>query len=125
MAHVLVIDDNEDINDLLKRLLKTEGHIVTSAPDGELGLVAIKRDRPDLVILDLNLPKMDGHEVCQRVKSDPTTQHIPIIMLTAAYTDAEDAKRGLAMGADEYVIKPFMHVPFLACVQRLLKPKGS
>ena len=125
MAHVLVIDDNEDITDLLKRLLNKEGHIVTSAPDGQLGLVAVKRDRPDLLVLDLNIPKMDGHEVCQALKNDPTTQNIPIIMLTAAYTDPEDARRGLSMGADEYVIKPFMHVPFLATVARLLEAKSG
>ena len=120
MAHILVIDDNEDIVGLIKKLLTKEGHIVTSAPDGQLGLVATKRDRPDLVVLDLNLPKMHGHDVCKDIKSDPTTQKIPVVMLTAAYTTPEDAKHGLNLGADEYVVKPFMHVPFLATINRLL-----
>lgn len=123
MAHILIIEDNPDIVGLVKKLFTTEGHIVTSASDGEMGIVAVKRDRPDLVILDLNLPKKDGREVCQELKADRTTRHIPIVMLTAAYTDAEDARRGLSLGADEYVIKPFMHTPFMACVIRLL-PKA-
>ncbi len=125
MAHIVIIDDNQDIVNMVQKLLKKAGHTVGSAGDGERGLATIQRDRPDLVILDLNLPKIDGHEVCQRVKGDPTTRHIPIIMLTAAYTDADDARRGLALGADEYVIKPFMHTPFLHLVGRLLNSAGT
>ena len=125
MAHVLVIEDNEDLADMVCALLKKEGHIATHVGDGELGLIAVFRDRPDLLVLDLNLPKLDGREICKKLKADPTTKRIPIIMMTAAYTDPDDAKAGLDLGADEYIVKPFMHTPFVFAVQRLLKESDA
>src|SRR6476469_6614045 len=81
-------------------------------------LVASKK--PDLVILDLNLPKIDGWEVCRRLKSAPATKSIPIIMLTAAHANVDDAQIGLGLGADEYVAKPFVRAVLLHNVERLL-----
>ena len=122
--HVLVIEDEPDLIQLLTRLLKSEGYLVTACEDGENGYIAINRDRPDLIVLDVNLPTMDGFEICKRIKSDTMTRNIPLIIMTAAYTSPEDAERGLKLGANEYIIKPFMHVPFLAAVRRHLGTKA-
>lgn len=118
--HVLVIEDDPDLIQLVSKLLKSAGYLVTACDDGEQGYIAIQRERPDLIVLDVNLPTMDGFEICERIKADKMTRKIPIVIMTAAYTSAEDAERGLKLGAAEYVIKPFMHVPFLAAVRRIL-----
>ena len=73
-----------------------------------------------MVILDLNLPKMDGFEVCKRIKDDPDTKHIPVVMMTAAYVSVQDAERGTTLGADEYVTKPFLREVLIHNVERLL-----
>jgi DNA-binding response OmpR family regulator len=104
MAHVLVVDDEPEINKMVAKIMEARGHRVTSARDGEDALAAVVRDRPDVMILDLNLPKLDGFEVCKRLKTDPATRAIPIVMLTAAYVSVEDATRGVGVGADEYVV---------------------
>jgi len=119
--HVLVIEDEPDLIQLVTKLIKKEGYLVTACEDGEQGYVAIQRDRPDLIVLDVNLPTMDGFETCRRIKEDAMTRKIPLIIMTAAYTSAEDAERGLKLGASEYIIKPFMHVPFIAAVRRHLE----
>jgi len=118
--HIVVVEDDANLLQILTKLLKKEGYLVTSAADGQAGLVAAMRDRPDLLILDVNLPVMDGFEVCERLKQDPTTKSIPVIIMTAAYDTPESAKKGLALGAAEYIIKPFMHLPFLFTVKRIL-----
>ena len=121
MAHILVVDDDADIRKLVERILTKQGHKVSGAEDGESGLgFAIVR-KPDLIILDLNLPKMDGFEVCRRLKKDEATSKIPVIMLTAAHPELEDAKKGFELGADEYVIKPFAGDLLVHNIERLLK----
>lgn len=121
MARILIIEDNRDVIELVTRMLSFLGsHTVTSATDGEAGLKAALRDRPDLVILDLNLPKLDGHEVCARIRETPSMSKTRILMLSAAFTSSEDAERGLALGADAYLTKPFLHTPFNDAVTKLL-----
>lgn len=121
MARILIVEDNADIVSLLERLLKMHGtHTLLIATDGEQGLKLAKAERPDLIILDLNLPKLHGHEVCEQVKSDPRTQKTKVLMLSAAYTSTEDRDRGLARGADAYLTKPFLHTPFLDAVTSLV-----
>ncbi|HEX9102362.1 MAG TPA: response regulator, partial [Polyangia bacterium] len=102
---LLVVDDEPEINKLVARIFEKRGYRVIAALDGAEALLAVQRDRPDLVILDLNLPKIDGWEVCRRLKSDPATRDIPIVMLTAAHANVDDAEIGLGLGADEYVAK--------------------
>jgi CheY-like chemotaxis protein len=124
MARILIVEDNTDVVTLIERMLKGHGaHTVLVAGDGELGLKLARSERPDLIILDLNLPKMHGHEVCEQVKSDPRTAKTKVLMLSAAYTSSEDAERGLSRGADAYLTKPFLHTPFLDAVTKLL-PAG-
>jgi len=121
MAHILVIDDDSDIRKLVDKILAAQGYKVSQAEDGESGLGLAIVKKPDLIILDLNLPKMGGFEVCRRLKADESTRKIPVIMLTAAYAEWEDAKKGFRLGADEYVIKPFAADLLLHNIERLLK----
>ena len=99
---VLVIDDQENIIEFIKLGLKYEGFLVESAMDGPQGLDTAQRLNPDLIILDLMLPGMDGLEVCRRLRKNPTTQDIPILMLTAK-DDVRDRITGLDTGADDYL----------------------
>ena len=104
---ILVIEDEKDVVDLLAlNLRKAHGFSVSTANDGAAGLSKARTEKPDLIILDLMLPKMSGLEVCKILKGDPGTKHIPILMLTAK---AEEIDRvvGLEFGADDYVTKPF------------------
>jgi len=117
---LLVVDDEPEINKLVARIFEKRGYRVTSALDGAEALAAVRRQRPDLIMLDLNLPKIDGWEVCRQLKSDPATRAIPIIMLTAAHANVDDAQIGLGLGADEYVAKPFVKAVLLHNVERLL-----
>ncbi|MGZ3429313.1 MAG: response regulator transcription factor, partial [Polyangia bacterium] len=117
---LLVVDDEPDIAKLVARIFARRGYRVNVAGDGAEALASVATDRPDLLILDLNLPKIDGWEVCRRLKSDPKTSAIPIVMLTAAHANVDDAQIGLGLGADEYVAKPFVKAVLLHNVERLL-----
>jgi DNA-binding response OmpR family regulator len=121
MAHILVVDDDQEIRKLVEKILTKQGHKVSQAEDGESGLGFALLRKPDLIILDLNLPRMDGFEVCRRLKADQATRRIPVIMLTAAFPEWEDAKKGFKLGADEYVIKPFAADILVHNIERLLK----
>ena len=103
---ILVVEDEEDIQELLKYNLAKEGYLVHCVDSGEAGLQEARKMFPDLLILDLMLPEMNGLEVCRQIKSDSKTQPIPIIMLTAKGEES-DIVLGLEMGADDYVTKPF------------------
>src|SRR6516162_1065050 len=103
----LIVEDEKDVVDLLSlNLRKAGGFVVSTASDGATGLARARTEKPDLIVLDLMLPKMPGLEVCKLLKSDPATRHILILMLTAR---AEEVDRvvGLEFGADDYVTKPF------------------
>jgi DNA-binding response OmpR family regulator len=117
---LLVVDDEPEINKLVARIFEKRGYRVRTASDGVEALASVEAEKPDLVMLDLNLPRIDGWEVCRRLKSDPATAKIPIIMLTAAHANVDDAGIGLALGADEYVAKPFVKAVLLYNVERLL-----
>jgi two-component system alkaline phosphatase synthesis response regulator PhoP len=117
---VLVVDDEEDILELVRYNLAKEGHRVRCVATGEEALEAARADVPDLVILDLMLPGLDGLEVCRALKRDPETAHIPILMLTAKGEEA-DVVAGLEMGADDYVTKPFSPRVLLARVKAVLR----
>jgi CheY-like chemotaxis protein len=120
MAKILVVDDEPDIVRVVVKLMTSRGHDVRTAADGQEALEQVVADRPDVIILDLNLPTMDGFEVCRRLKSDEATRSIPIVMMTAAYVSMDDARRGEDTGADEYVIKPFLREVLIHNVERLL-----
>jgi two-component system alkaline phosphatase synthesis response regulator PhoP len=119
---VLVVDDEEDILELLKFNLSREGYQVTCATSGEQALRLVRSEKPDLVVLDLMLPGIDGLEVTRRLKNDPDTKNLPIIMLTAKGEEA-DIVTGLELGADDYITKPFSPRILLARVRAVLRRK--
>ena len=104
--HVLVVDDEPDVLLLCRVNLEFEGYEVSTAPDGEAGLEACRRLRPDVVLLDVMMPRMDGWQVLEAIKADDDLKHIPVVMLTAKVRD-EDQIRGWSAGAAEYITKPF------------------
>ena len=120
MAHILVVDDEPEIVKLVAKVMEARGHRVTMGHDGQEALDLVAKERPDVLVLDLNLPKVDGFEVCRRLKGADSTKAIPIVMLTAAYVSVEDATRGMGSGADEYVVKPFLREVLVHNVERLL-----
>lgn len=117
---VLVIDDEENIIELIKLGLKYEGFQVESASDGPEGLAAAQRIDPNVIILDLVLPGMDGLEVCRQLRINPTTRDIPILMLTAK-DEVQDRVTGLETGADDYLAKPFSFEEFVARIRAILR----
>lgn len=116
---ILIVDDEPSIVISLEYLMKREGHDTAVAIDGEAALEALAAWSPDLVILDVMLPRMDGFEVCRRIRSDPRWRDLKVIMLTARGRDPEVAK-GLAVGADVYVTKPFSTRELAAQIKQLL-----
>jgi phosphate regulon transcriptional regulator PhoB len=120
MGNILVVEDERDIADLVKYHLEKAGLSARIVTDGKHALDLISREPPDLVILDLMLPNLDGLEVCRRLRGSPATQGIPVIMLTAK---AEEVDRivGLEMGADDYVPKPFSPRELVARVKAVLR----
>ena len=105
-GEILVVDDEPNIVLSLEFLMKKEGYGVRTASNGEEAMQAIRESKPDLVLLDVMMPRMDGYEVCQAVRSDPQLNDRLILMLTAKGREVEREK-GLALGADDYVTKPF------------------
>jgi two-component system alkaline phosphatase synthesis response regulator PhoP len=120
---ILVIEDEEDIQELLKYNLAKEGYQVQAELTGEAGLETARRSLPDLILLDLMLPGVDGLEVCRMLKGDHRTQLIPIVMLTAKGEEA-DVVTGLEVGADDYITKPFSPKVVIARVRNILRRKG-
>jgi two-component system phosphate regulon response regulator PhoB len=119
---ILIIEDEKDIVDLITYHLKQSGLSVLSALDGPSGLELAKKNRPNLIILDLMLPGMDGKDICRSIKSNPATQSIPIIMLTAK-TEEMDRVIGFELGADDYVTKPFSPRELVLRVKAILRRK--
>ena len=105
MARILVIDDDASMRRLLTILLEEMGHVVGTAADGEAGLRQVDAVRPELVILDLNMPKLDGYEVARRLKSDESLRQIPLLALTGR-TEIEDYQKVRAVGCEGFLAKP-------------------
>lgn len=124
MAKILVVDDEEPIQELLRFNLEKEGYIVRVAKDGQEALQDVENDQPDLLVLDLMLPGMDGLEVCRKLRSNPKFQQIPIIMLTAKGEEF-DKVLGLELGADDYMTKPFSPRELLARIKARLRRPNS
>jgi two-component system phosphate regulon response regulator PhoB len=119
---ILIVEDEKDIVDLIEYHLKQAGFSVITAFDGSSGLELAKKKRPSLIILDLMLPEMDGKDVCRALKSNPLTQSIPILMLTAK-TEEVDRIVGFELGADDYVTKPFSPRELVLRAKAILRRK--
>jgi two-component system alkaline phosphatase synthesis response regulator PhoP len=117
---ILVIDDEADLIELVRYNLVKEGFDVAAAPDGETGLAAARREMPDVVVVDLMLPGIDGLEVCRALRGDDRTAQIPVIILTAKDSES-DRIVGLEIGADDYVTKPFSPRELAARVKAVLR----
>jgi DNA-binding response OmpR family regulator len=116
---ILIVEDEESLLKLESILLTSKGYEVHGVGDGQAALDAITRIKPDLVLLDIMLPEIDGFEVCRRIKSNSDTKHIPVVMLTAKKS-REDMARGEQVGADWYITKPFKSAMVIETIQRFV-----
>lgn len=127
MIRILAIDDREDNLIVIQAMLKTflpDCHVVT-ASSGPEGIEKARNDRPDTILLDIKMPRMDGFETCRRLREDPSTRHIPIILLTAIANSPSNRKMGLEAGADAFMAKPIDEGELVAQVQAMLRIKKS
>ncbi|MDP2912017.1 MAG: response regulator [Candidatus Omnitrophota bacterium] len=116
---ILIVDDEEDIVNVLRFRLEANNYAVLSASEGQEGLNKARTEKPDLIILDLTLPKLDGYKVCRMLKFDESYKSIPIIMFTAR-AQKKDEELGMEMGADAYIAKPFEPEVLLGKIKELL-----
>ena len=123
-AKILLVDDEQDIIKTVGFRLRSVGYEVITASDGMEGLDKARKEKPDLIILDLMLPKIDGYKVCALLKKDDRYAKIPIILFTAKAGDV-DKKIGLELGADAYVMKPFEPPELINTIEDLLRKKTS
>ncbi|MFA5103754.1 MAG: response regulator [Candidatus Margulisiibacteriota bacterium] len=121
---ILVIDDEKDIVDIVKEILKNEGYIVETAFDGEEGLRKVVDTKPDLVVVDIMMPKMDGYEFVRRMKEDQSVASIPVIFLTAK-DQTTDRYKGLSLGVAAYIVKLFDLDELRETVREVLETKKN
>jgi len=119
-SKILVVDDNEQNLELLVAYLETLGCAVVTAVDGIDALEKVAAEKPDLILLDIMMPRMSGFEVCRKIKSDPTTRDIPVIMVTAL-NELTDIERGVESGTDDFITKPVNHLELTTRVKSLLR----
>jgi DNA-binding response OmpR family regulator len=122
-ARILVVDDDRVIQQLLKVNLELEGYAVAVAEDGEEALAQFDAFHPNLVLLDIMMPKLDGWEVCRRLKAGPDSSHVPIVLLSARAQEA-DVQRGMELGVAAYVTKPFDPISLLDMIADILTKHG-
>ncbi|HJX22155.1 MAG TPA: response regulator, partial [Steroidobacteraceae bacterium] len=120
---ILIVDDNEANRDILDTRLKAHGYVTLQAVDGEEALVATRQHLPDLILLDVMMPKLGGIEVCRRIKGDASLPFTPVILVTAK-SDTQDVVAGLDAGADEYLAKPIDQAALVARVRSMLRVKA-
>jgi DNA-binding response OmpR family regulator len=119
MAKILVADDERDIRDLISITLEFAGHQVITAANGEEAVIEAKKIKPDLILLDVRMPRVDGYEACRQIKEDPNLKEVPVIFLSAKGQNSEISK-GLEVGADEYILKPFSPVDLTNKINQIL-----
>ena len=122
MAKILIADDEQDIRDLLTFTLRFAGHEVIAAGNGEEALHLARQENPELVLLDVRMPRMNGYEACRQLKADPALKHIPVVFVSAWGQDAE-VKQGMDAGAAGYLIKPFEPNMIIVKVAELIAKK--
>lgn len=116
---ILIVEDEPDLVEVLSIIFRAYGYETEVAGDGVSALEAIAARPPDLVLMDVMMPRMNGLEVCRRLKQDPATRSLPVVLLTAKAHDVDKAN-GLEAGADAYLAKPFENVDLIATVQRVI-----
>jgi len=124
VARVMAVDDDHVIRGLLEVNLEMEGHEVVTAVDGEDALAKVRADPPDLILLDVMMPNVNGWQVAEELKSDEATRDIPIIFLSARAMDA-DLRKGASLGVESYVTKPFDPIDLMELISRLLEARGG
>ncbi|OGS41721.1 MAG: hypothetical protein A2506_10875 [Elusimicrobia bacterium RIFOXYD12_FULL_66_9] len=124
MNKVIAVEDDSLMQKMLPVALKSEGFECTICPDGESALELIAAQRPDLVLLDVNLPDINGHEVCRRLKGDARTRTIPILMLTGEARGLDERVSGLDLGAEDYLFKPISPKVLCARIRSILQSTG-
>lgn len=120
MAKILLVDDEPEIRFLTRRMLEKEGHSVTEAENGEMALRMLQKDKPDLILLDVRMPGLNGWEVCRRIKADDKTKSIPVVMFTVR-TSEEDIQKSVDYGANAHINKPFDKEELLELVENMLR----
>jgi two-component system cell cycle response regulator len=123
MPRILIVDDSPDNIALASMILEKDNYEIMSAASGQQALEMARKTRPDVILLDIQMPQMDGFQVCQRLKSDPDTDGIPVLFVSAVHKDAESVAHGLSMGGDDYITKPFNSTELRARVNVLARLK--
>ncbi len=124
MAKILIAEDERDIRDLIAFTLQFGGHEVTTTSNGEEAVLKAVEIIPDLILLDVRMPRMSGYEACQKIKANPVTNHIPVVFLSAKGQESE-VETGLAAGAVEYILKPFAPDQLNERVKAILANRGQ
>jgi two-component system cell cycle response regulator DivK len=120
---ILVVEDQEDNRQIIRDLLTSAGYELVEAVDGEEGVRLAESERPDLILMDIQLPVLDGHEATRRIKQNPELRHIPIIVVTS-YALSGDDRKAMAAGSDGYMAKPFSPRQLLATIRKFLPEAG-
>jgi DNA-binding response OmpR family regulator len=119
MARILIAEDERDIRDLIKFTLNFAGHEVITTANGEEALKTALKEIPDLILLDVRMPRMTGYEACKEIKASPSTQHVPVVFLSAKGQESE-VKSGYDAGAADYILKPFSPDHLAERIQEIL-----
>jgi two-component system cell cycle response regulator DivK len=118
--HILVVEDQEDSRQILRDLLGNAGYELTEAENGEEAIAAVAQRRPDLILMDIQMPVLDGYEATRRIKADPALKDVPIIVVTSYASSGGDEARARAAGCDDFVPKPFSPRQLLTRIRKLL-----
>ncbi|MBN2720588.1 MAG: response regulator [Proteobacteria bacterium] len=122
---ILIVEDNIVILTMQKQIFEMEGYDIITAQEGMDALKKIHHESPDIVLLDVNIPGMNGFELCRQIKEDPNLSHIIVVMISAVYYSEEDAKKGMAMGADAYFTKPYENELLQAKIKELVEARDG
>lgn len=124
MAKIVIAEDEPDIRELIAFTLRFAGHEVVTGANGQEGYELAKQHKPDLIMLDVRMPKLTGYEACQRIKAEPDIAHIPVIFLSAKGQETE-IEQGLSVGAEQYLLKPFAPDQLTQQVREVLAKYGK
>ncbi|MDF1535450.1 MAG: response regulator [bacterium] len=122
---ILIVEDNIVILTMQKQIFEMEGYDIVTAQEGMDALKKVHEESPDVVLLDVNIPGMNGFELCRQIKEDPNLRRIIVVMISAVYYSDEDAKKGMAMGADAYFTKPYENEVLQSKIKELIESRDG